>query len=265
MKKKFLYLWAVAVVVLGGCTGAYKSSQTPDDVYYSPTKGGIGAAGEYDDYAASSDDRYLRMKVRDHYRWSGLDDYAYWNDSRYFFNDYGYGAGSFYNPGFYNGGFYNNHWVNNYYGAFGYGNPYYYNPYAGWYGFYGSNWNSWYNPYYTVIYYKNPETHRTLSQGSNLSAYGNRNYNNSNQLYRPAAKGSSSNYNNSNNFGGLVRKAFSGSNNSNNSGNSSGNWQQSNPSRTFSPGSPAPSSSAGGRSGGYNSSNGSSGARPSRN
>ena len=264
MKKNFLLICAVAAALLSGCTGAYKSTQTPDDVYYSPARGGVGAAADtYDDYTASTDDNYLRMKVKDHYRWSDLDDYAYWNDSRYFSNNYYYSD------------FYNNNWVNNYYGAwgggygaFGYGNAYNFNPYGGWYGYYGSHWNSWYNPYYTVVYYKNPQTYKALSSGSNLSAFSNRNYNNSNQLYRSNTpnntKGGSGNYNNSN-FGSLVRKVFSSGDGNSYQAPSNPNYGGNAPSRTYAPSAPAPSSSAGGRSGGYNSSGSSGGSRPARN
>jgi hypothetical protein len=249
MKKNFLLLCTVAIAALSGCTGTYKSTQTPDDVYYSPAKGGP-AADEYEDYTASTDENYLRMKVKNHYRWSSIDDYAYWNDSRYLSNNYYYSD------------LYNYNWLNNY-GAS--------NPYAGWYGYYGSCWNSWYNPYYTVVYYKNPQTYKAFSSsGSNLSAFSNNNYNNSNQLYLTNTKGynNSNSTNNNTNFGSLVRKVFSSGDN--NSGNSSWNT----PARTFSSNnsgnnssssSPAPSSSAGGSSGGYGSSGGGTGARPSRN
>ena len=38
----------------------------------------------YEEYtAADQDNQYLKMKVRDRQRWSTIDDYAYWNDSRY--------------------------------------------------------------------------------------------------------------------------------------------------------------------------------------
>jgi hypothetical protein len=245
MKKKFLPTLITAAILLGGCTGAYKSTQTPDDVYYSPAKGGP-AADEYEDYTASTDENYLRMKVKNHYRWSSIDDYAYWNDSRYLSNSYYYSD------------LYNYNWLNNYSVS---------NPYAGWYGYYGSCWNSWYNPYYTVVYYKNPQTYKAFStSGSNLSAFSNRNYNNSNQLYPTNTKG----YNNSNspnsngNFGSLVKKVFSSGDNN---GNRASSWERpamSFPSNSGSS-SPAPSSSAGGNSGGYSTSNGGTGARPARN
>ena len=100
MKKNIIYLFCAAAF-LTSCSTAYRSSQTPDDVYYSPAKK-IIPAGQYDQYqddqyqsyTSSSDDEYLRMKAADHYRWSNLDDFDYWYDSRYYYNNYY----SFYNP-----------------------------------------------------------------------------------------------------------------------------------------------------------------------
>lgn len=234
---KFTILLAVAAAVLGGCSGTYKSSQTPDDLYYSPARGtdeGVAAAGYYDEYTSSSEDRYLKMKVRDHYRWSAIDDYAYWNDSRYL-----YDQGFYYNYTYQNNYAYFNPWMWN--------NSYYYNYLSmGWYGYNGNGWNSLYNPWHTVIYYKNPRTYNSYTSGRNLTAFGNNNYNNSNnnnRYYTPSNNGQTK-YNNSNN-------------NSNNYNNSQ--------SRTFNSSTPAPSNSAGGRSGGYSSSgSGSAGGRAPR-
>src|SRR5688500_3829498 len=87
MKYKII-LFGFLAALITGCSSAYKASQTPDDVYYSPARSG-GAHREtrnedrYEDYVSSQEDRYLRMKVRDRNRWSMIDDYSYWNDSRY--------------------------------------------------------------------------------------------------------------------------------------------------------------------------------------
>ncbi|HEU4469870.1 MAG TPA: hypothetical protein VFR58_02200, partial [Flavisolibacter sp.] len=77
--------------VFASCSTAYKSGQTPDDVYYSPER----PQEEYvrrekrDDRQyryedeAYRDDRYLRMKIRNR-RWSGLyDDYYSYNPYYY--------------------------------------------------------------------------------------------------------------------------------------------------------------------------------------
>lgn len=242
MKPIFLLSMTIAVALLGGCTGAYKSTQTPDDVYYSPVRGEKSGGAYYDSYTSSSEDNYLRMKVNDHYRWSAIDDYDYWNDSRYLYNNYydAYGYNSF--LGF---------------PAFGYGS--FYSPWGmDWYGYYGAGWNGWYNPWHTVVWYKNPKSFNAISKGSNLTAYSNRNYNNNRYAMPFNTKGG--NTDNNGNFGSLVRKTFTNSNNNNNSNNSG--WDR--PVRTYSPGF-TPSSSAGGRSGGYSTSgSGGGGSRPAR-
>src|SRR5688572_584399 len=83
--KSTILLLALTAAVLSSCTTAYKTGQTPDDVYYSPAR----PEEEYvkvekqedrqyrydDEYY---DDRYLRMKVRDRSRWSDLDDWYYY-------------------------------------------------------------------------------------------------------------------------------------------------------------------------------------------
>lgn len=99
--KSFLPLFSF-VIVFGSCTTAYKSGQTPDDVYFSPAK----QKEEYvrvekdednqykktDEDYAYNDDRYLRMKVRNRDRWSYLDDYyrdpyAYSYNRTYYYNE----------------------------------------------------------------------------------------------------------------------------------------------------------------------------------
>jgi hypothetical protein len=88
--KSILPLLSLAFV-FGSCTTAYKTGQTPDDVYFSPER-------PHDEYVrnekkedrmyrnndeAYRDDRYLRMKVRDR-RYSVLyDDYYSYNPYYY--------------------------------------------------------------------------------------------------------------------------------------------------------------------------------------
>ena len=176
MKKNLVYL-LFAVALLTSCSSAYKSSQTPDDVYYSPAKKIIVAdqVDQYESYTSSSDDDYLRMKVRDRERWSTIDDYNYWYDSRYYANNYFSPYTSYLSLGL---GFGSYPYYNSY-------NPYWYSP-----------WASWYSPYYTVVYYKNPTVYYKPQVRNNLTGYTNRNYNNSNM---PLRNGNRSNtYNNSN-------------------------------------------------------------------
>lgn len=176
MKKNLVYL-LFAVALLTSCSSTYKSSQTPDDVYYSPAKKIIVAdqADQYQSYASSSDDDYLRMKVRDHERWSAIDDYDYWYDSRYYSNNLYNPYTSYGSVGLGLGGY---HYYNSY-------NPYWYNP-----------WSSWYSPYYTVVYYKNPTVYYKPLSRNNLAGYNNRNYNNTNMPLQSGNRGNA--YNNSN-------------------------------------------------------------------
>ena len=216
--KNIIIPFVVLAVVMSGCSTAYKARSTPDDVYYSPAPAvKPGVEDRYEDYASNSDDNYLRMKVRNRYQWNGIDDYNYWNDSRY---DFGYSCtpsrSVLLNP-------YNPYMFTS---CFGYN---YYSP-----------WNSWYSPFTTIVYYKNPQVYYGNTGKTNLTAYRNRSYNNAGRT----------------SFGNLLKQTF-GSNNSSLNNNT-------NPSRSFNSGT-TPSNNAGGRSGGYNSSGSSSGTpRPPR-
>jgi hypothetical protein len=123
-------------LLFGSCTTAYKSGQTPDDVYYSPAR----QQQQHDEYVRaesrqpryqydeqSEDDRYLRMKVRNRRIWSDLD---------YYYNDpLAYSYRNRFNNNF--GLYYNTPW--NYYSSWNY----YYNPYSHYY----NHYNPYYNPY----------------------------------------------------------------------------------------------------------------------
>jgi uncharacterized membrane protein YgcG len=125
--KSFLPILSLLLVV-SSCSTAYKSGQTPDDVYFSPTR----PQEEYvrverdddrryrseervnDDRAGGSDyynydDRSLRMKVRNRNRWNDMD-----------YDSYSY------NPYYRN---YNSYYYNSPWNSYSYWN-YYYNPYA---------------------------------------------------------------------------------------------------------------------------------------
>ncbi len=234
-------LLALTVAALSSCTSAYKTGQTPDDVYFSP--GREEKAQEYvqlqerdDRYYRGSDyyeERFLRMRMQNRYRWSALDDY-------YFNNTYAYNA---------------------------YG--YYQNWYSPWNSYYA--WNTYYNPYYGGIHcypgtiiIKDPQRYTPPSRAIafNPNSYvpnssnrvtGSRSLNNS---YNNT---NSTRYNNSNSnrssLGESVRKIFSNSNS--NSGNyNSNNSNNSTPTRSYTPSSSnssnsgSRSSSSGGSSGG---------------
>ena len=88
----------IFIGLLSSCSSAYKTAQTPDDVYYSPASGASEYVvteknGSYAPENVPMDDRYLRMKIMSRNRWSSFDDdYSYWNDphwnNRTYFNTY---------------------------------------------------------------------------------------------------------------------------------------------------------------------------------
>jgi hypothetical protein len=250
MNTKLITAIALATV-LTSCSSLYKATSTPDDVYYSPApaaqvnNNGNSNSGSdvgydtYENYQNSNDDNYLRMKVTNNALWSTIDDYSYWQDSRY---DFGFSCNSsryallnsFYNP--YSFGMYSA-W-NPLYG-FGYGYGY------GYYGFGGGGY--WGSPYQTVVLYKNPKTYFGTTSKGNLTAFHNLQYNNSNFF--------KTSYNN----GNYGNSPYSSRNNT--FYNNNNNTYQ--PARSFNIGSS--NSSAGGRSGGFNSAGSSAPAsRPTR-
>lgn len=199
--KSAILLLALSAIVFSSCSTAYKSGQTPDDVYYSPAR----PADEYvqsenkkdrkyrysDDYY---EDRYLRMRVQNRYRWSDLDDW-YLSERRFRYNVYT-GYNDFSNP---------------------------WNP--------QSYWNSYYNPYYTycptttnikTVAYNKPRTF-------NLNAYTptNTNNKNSNSKFRNYNYTNTNTNSNNRNTGSALRNIFNNNsssgmkvNTNSNSGNS---------------------------------------------
>ncbi len=205
MKTPILLLILV-VLVLGSCTTAYKTGQTPDDVYYSPVRPQDETVREerkeesndrYDD--EYYDDRFLRMKVQNRYRWSNLDDWYY--SDRY---SIGY---------------------NYYYGSFN--NPY-------------NRWNYYYNPYccclnnynYGFINPKQPIAAQPVRKYFNLAGYTNTTNNNTNNnrgMMKTSTTRTGTNtsiYNNTNNRStgdGLSNKVRTIFNNDNSGSRSSAN------------------------------------------
>ncbi|HWB24627.1 MAG TPA: hypothetical protein VG738_04065 [Chitinophagaceae bacterium] len=237
MTTKILTAIALATV-LTSCSSLYKATSTPDDVYYSPAPAvhtGDGVKGDdagydvYENYQSSNDDRYLRMKVQNNALWSTIDDYAYWQDSRY---DFGFSCNasryallnSFYSP-FASYGMYGS-WSPLYGFGLGYG----------YYGFGGGAY--WGSPYQTVVLYKNPKTYFGTTNKSNLTAYRNFQYVNNNYYKNNGG------YNNNN-----TNNSIYSSRNNTYYNNNTNTYQ---PARSFS--SSSSSNSAGGHSGGFNSS-----------
>lgn len=141
--KLTILLLAFSVAVFSSCTTAYKTGQTPDDVYYSPTRpvqeneDEYAQVDKYDDRQYRNDDdyyddRFLRLKIHNRYRWNEMNDW-YYNDYR-FSKYYGY-----------------NH---NYWGYYNY-------------------WNNYYNPYYPHYVVVNPKNVFTYNKPRtfNLNTY----------------------------------------------------------------------------------------------
>ncbi len=259
--KSSILLGIITIGLLTSCSSIYKSGQTPDDVYYSPVKGDL-KENKKDSYVVQEDDNYLRMKVRNNNRWRQIDDYSYWNDTRFYYSN----CNNRFNNGFNNGWntHFNNNWSNNNFTGFymnsgfsnfnnfnncGFNNHFFGN------NFWGNNgWNYWNSPVY-VFTYKNP-SFRGNTAGKNVTAYRNRTYSNTNTSSTGKTGTSNSS---SSSFGGLFKRVFTSGNGS--SGSSTGSYDR--PVRTFGSSSGSStssgSSSAGGRSGGFGSSGSSSG------
>jgi len=267
-----LLLVALSIAGLSSCSTAYRTGQTPDDVYYSPERhqdayvvanNDRNDGRRYNDNSSGSnfyenrDDMYLRMMVRNRNRWSAFDNY--------------YMMDSYYNPH----SFYTNPWAFNY-------NPWSYNYYNSFY-----SWNSFYNPYCRNIVVVNPgknPTYYNKIKTFNLNAYNNNAYSNGNAAYRgknfnrpgvnPAygVPYGSPSYNNTN----ASRPSGNGGKtyryNNSNSRTYEYNSSSDRPVRTYSPSNSQPverssssgSSNSGTRSSGGSSSGGSTGSRPGR-
>ena len=202
----------VSVLLFASCSTAYKTGQTPDDVYFSPERqrDEYVRVKEKDNrqYQSQSEeevreDSYLRMKTS-YRRYSNLDDYDCYCYTGSNYNRY-------YNYYRYNNFGHNNSWYWNNYGWNNY-NPYYYNPY--------------YNkPYYSGYVAGNVQSVYNRPRGGNLSVYDNGNNQNANMPRnngKPYSNGSTTrddNYRGSGtNAGGFLRNVFgSGSNNSSSS------------------------------------------------
>jgi hypothetical protein len=266
-KMKHIAMCLIIVSCLGtSCTSLQQTTvAATDDLYYAPNtteseKQNIASSNNQSGYESQDqtisgveqtypDDRYLRLKVANRYRWDAIDDFGYWNDPRYNYAYYpsyygwnswysGIYGNSWYNPfgfslGFGWGGYspfissyYNMGWGwglgfddFGYYGlGYGYGwNPYYYsywNPYASYYAYYGGG-------YYgglpaRRIHFQDPNATHTSMPG--LTAFRNAssgsNYNN----YVNTTNGSTRYTGNTNlntNFGALLKRVTTTNTNTN--------------------------------------------------
>ena len=97
-----LLLIAISAVSLGSCSTAYRSGQTPDDVYYSPVRV-VEEKNEREEQKevrkVDTEEREIRMATRDR-RWRDWDDDCNC-DCNYDPYRYGYNYGYYYNPYYY--------------------------------------------------------------------------------------------------------------------------------------------------------------------
>ena len=220
--KLSLLLSVFTAILFTSCSTAYRTGQTPDDVYYSPVIERENNREEKRREVAQVDpeERQIRMQAYD-YRWRSLDD-RYDYGSRYNPYRYGYNYDYYYNPFFYNFPVYTN--------AFW---PAFNNPY-------GLNFNNSFWPNSFIVNQRS-----SAPRTSNLSSY-----NRSRQLttFNPKGGAASSgntyrrynNNNSDNNNRQIIRPSFDNNNNSSN-----------NNTRTYSPSNSSPSNSgSSGNSGG---------------
>jgi len=239
---------AVLLVFATSCGTVYEAGQTPDDVYYSPANGvnkkelerEEEAKDQYERYSELQEDRFLRLKLSNRYRFNCIDDYSYWYDSRFDF------MGNRFNNNFNNFRYNYNCGCNNGF-----------NPGLG----FGSNlglgygWgNGFRNPISSVIAFKNPRVNIGGGAGSNVTAFKNKTYGNVNLGYRNPKTGVYETGNTGNSFGNLVKRVFSTATTVAGAVNNN-SWDRASRSFSNSSSSPAPmpSSSAGGNSGGVKS------------
>jgi uncharacterized membrane protein YgcG len=217
MRYKIL-LYGLMAAVITSCSSAYKASQTPDDVYYSPAREGVqkqtAQRDRYEDYVASEDDRYVPSYNYnyDYYRNNVFNPYFSYN----WYSPYS----SFYHPymnssfGYYNG--YNN--IGLYYPQYGY------------------------NPYGASYISKNPA--RVVSSSvsrPNLDGYRNGLYNNANSSTNRSNQG----------VGNTLKRVFSANENARTYNNENSNTNTYNaPQRTYTPAPSSSSSSSGSSSSG---------------
>lgn len=273
MKIKHIIFFG-AVVAFSSCSTAYRSGQTPDDVYYSPApvQGSYASSANDDGYVSPENDNdqnsYYYRNNNDGQNYSGGMNQSYLApvtlDLGFGYSPYGYG-GLGYNPYYYNSfgnpfysynlyGMYNPYMYN----SFGYSGLGFYNPY----GFYDPY--SFYNPYmyspsFLGHYY--PYSYYSVSGNSNIGLYsGPRRYNlnaytnngATNRSTGVGVRGSNSGYvptspapiRRTSGVGNVIRRVFSPNSNNtyvspsnNRSSNNSNNYRRNNNSenyRTFS-------------------------------
>ena len=255
MKTKHLLLLGI-IVVFSSCSAVYRTSQTPDDVYYSsapPQNDYVQTDNQQDrdsygynnSNSFNSEDLAIRRGIREPiYRNSLSFSLGYGYDPYNSF-DYGYNSYNYYDPN-------------------GYNNPYSYPgvsfyPYSHNYNYYGGCYSSpFYNYYQPPFYIPQPGTGVTLGPRKyNLGVYSptvspvNNHPGQSTTTNSVPVRTFTTKPANTTGVGSFIRRVFTPNNNSNNSSNrdySNSNNNNNNSSSTRSFGSGGGSSSSGGGS-----------------
>jgi hypothetical protein len=267
---RLIILSLITISCLGtSCTSLQQTSvATTDDLYYTPNNKTApeqnvakvqkdqmdnSNAAEYQENQGYPDDRYLRLKVANRYRWDAIDDFGYWNDPRYNYAYYpSYGGWNSWYSGFYGSSWYNPFgysmgfgwggyapYINSYYslgwgfndfgfgydgfgwggfGSFGYG-------YGGWNPYYAGYWNpyGYYYPGYFGGGFVTGRAHYQDPRATHMSAPAMAAYRNPSSL-----NGYNNSYNNTNgttrytgnanlnnNFGSLLKRVVTNNTNTN--------------------------------------------------
>jgi len=218
MKIKDILLLGL-VAAFSSCSTAYRTGQTPDDVYYSPAQSqGTYVSNESEQdrnsYGYRNEEQEIRRGIQDRrYRsnvtldlgfgYNPYDPYAFnpyaFNYNPYAYNPYGYKG--IYDPYGYNPYAYNPYIYD----------PYAYNPYG--YNSYGSYYGSYYPPVYIYPGIGNVNTN-TGPRKVNLDAYNNTNSNNRiNSNSVPARTFKTPTETERTGVGNVIRRVFTPSNN----------------------------------------------------
>ena len=272
MKTKHLLL-LVLIAVVSSCSSAFRTGQTPDDVYYSPAP---SPAVEYvrmdnqqdrDSYSYnntySSEDLAIRRGISDPRYRSGISlDFGY-GYSPYGYSPYDYYGSSFYSP------------YSSYYNPYTYTGATFYPHNYNYYGYNSPFTNYYYSPfsnyYYPPVYVSTPVSNYRGPRTYNLGVYNNNTPANRVNSHPGQPAGATTSVpvapvrtfrtqpsNNRSGVGNLIRRVFTPSNNNrsysndNDNGRSYRNDNSSNnnssPARTNGSGSSGSSSSSSGSS-----------------
>lgn len=239
MKTKYILLLGF-VVAFSSCSTAYKTGQTPDDVYYSPTPAPTEEAyvvtenrnnytsGNDESYYNPDEDFQIRRGIRDSRYRGGVSLELGFGYNPYTFNPYGFNYNPYYyNPYGFNYGYspygFNNYGYKGIYDPYSYGSYYSHN-YFGNYNYGYNSFNPFYGSYYSPVYLY-PGVGR-LSKSTprkvNLGAYNNPSVRNGNTSSAPV-RNMSAQETRQTGVGNVIRRVFTPSPNVRSSSSSSNN------------------------------------------